>query len=81
MVVWALVVVFIFILSYFVIPVFRNLEFFRFVSVFGIIFSLLGMALILLSVKERIDRSLKKFLALKRASAKGFFSISFYTNI
>jgi len=35
---WALVVVFIFIMSYFVIPVFRTREFFRFVSVFGIIF-------------------------------------------
>jgi len=68
---WALVVVFIFIMSSFVIPAFRTREFFRFVSVFGIIFFLLGIALIFLAIREKIDRILKKFLILTGASASG----------
>ena len=51
---WALVVVFIFIMGYFVIPAFRTREFFRFVSVFGIIFFLLGIALIFFTIREKI---------------------------
>ena len=34
----ALVIIFIFIMSYFVIPAFRTREFFNYVSIFGIIF-------------------------------------------
>jgi hypothetical protein len=59
---WALVVVFIFMMSYFVIPAFRTREFFRFVSFFGIIFFLLGIALIFFTIREKIKGLLKKFL-------------------
>ncbi len=68
---WALVVVFVFIMSCFVITAFRTREFFRFVSFFGIIFFLLGIALIFLTIREKIDRLLKKFLILTGASAIG----------
>jgi len=78
---WTLVVVFVLIVGYITIPIFRRYWNFYFIIVSGIIFFLLGIALIFLSVKERMDRLLKKFLVLKRASAKGFFSVSFYTNI
>jgi len=44
---------------------------FYFIIVSGIIFFLLGIALIFLSVKERMDRLLKKFLILTGASAMG----------
>ncbi len=68
---WALVVVFVFIMSYFVIPGFRKREFFRFVSFFGIIFFLLGIVLIFFTIREKIDKLLKKFLILTGASAAG----------
>ena len=68
---WALVVIFIFIMSYFVIPALRTREFFRFVSVFGIIFFLLGIALIFFTIREKTKGLLKKFLILTGASAIG----------
>ena len=68
---WALVVVFVFILGYFVIPAFRTREFFRFVSAFGVIFFLLGIALIFFTIREKIKGLLKKFLILTGASAAG----------
>ena len=68
---WALVVVFIVILSYFMIPAFRTREFFRFVSIFGVIFFLLGIALIFFTIREKIKGLLKKFLILTGASAIG----------
>ena len=78
---WALVVVFIFILSYFVIPAFRTREFFSYVSFFGIIFFLLGIALIFLTVREKIKGALKKFLILTGASAAGSLVSVFLHNI
>ena len=68
---WALVVVFVFIMSCFVIPAFRTREFFSYVSVLGIIFFLLGIAIIFFTIREKIDRILKKFLILTGASAIG----------
>lgn len=44
-----------------------------------IIFSLLGLALIVLALKEKLDNGLKKFLILSGSSALGFFvSVLFY---
>ena len=68
---WALVVVFVFIMSYFVIPAFRTREFFSYVSIFGIIYFLLGIALIFFTIREKIKGLLKKFLILTGASASG----------
>lgn len=74
---WALVAVFALIVGYITIPIFRRDRDFYFVIVSGIIFFLLGITLIFLPVKERMDRLLKKFLVLKRASAKGIFHYLF----
>jgi len=68
---WALVVVFTLIVGYITIPIFSRYMGFYFIIVSGIIFFLLGIALIFLSVKERMDRLLKKFLILTGASAIG----------
>ena len=68
---WALVVVFVLIVGYITIPIFRRYWSFYFIIVSGIIFFLLGIALIFLSVREKIDRLLKKFLILTGASAIG----------
>jgi len=68
---WALVVVFVLIVGYITIPIFRRYWSFYFIIVSGIIFFLLGIALIFLSVKEKMDRLLKKFLILTGASASG----------
>ena len=68
---WALVVVFTLIVGYITIPIFGRYIDFYFIIVSGIIFFLLGIALIFLSVKERIDRLLKKFLILIGTSAIG----------
>ncbi|MGB3346418.1 MAG: hypothetical protein WBA71_04095 [Candidatus Humimicrobiia bacterium] len=68
---WALVVVFVFIVGYIMIPIFSRYMSFYFIIVSGIIFFLLGIALIFLSVREKIDRLLKKFLILTGASAIG----------
>ena len=78
---WALIVVFTLIVGYIIIPIFRRYIDFYFIIVSEIIFFLLGIALIFLSVKERMDKLIKKFLILTGASAKEFFSVSFYTNL
>ena len=71
---WALVGVFIVIVSVFFIPVFRDLlrGSLLFLSPLGVFF-LLGVALIFLTVKEKVGGTLKKFLLLTGASAAGFF--------
>ena len=67
---WALVGVFIVIVSVFFI--FRDLlRGFPFLGVSGAIFLLLGVALIYLTVKEKVGGMLKKFLILTGASAIG----------
>ena len=45
-----------------------------------IVFSLLGAALILLTVKQRVEGTLKTFLILTGASAAGFFISIFLHN-
>ena len=71
---WALVGVFVVIASMFLIPVFRDLlrGSLLFFSPF-VVFFLLGVALIILTVKEKVGGTLKKFLLLTGASAAGIF--------
>ena len=70
---WALVAVFIVIAGVFLIPVFRELVMgFPFIIISGVVFFLLGVALIVLTVKEKIGGILKKFLLLTGASSAGF---------
>jgi len=71
---WALVGVFIVIVSVFSIPAFRDLVMgFPFIIISGSIFLLLGVALIVLTVKEKVGGTLKKFFLLTGASSAGFF--------
>ena len=71
---WALVGVFIVIVSVFSIPAFRDLVMgFLFIIISGSIFLLLGVALIVLTIKEKVGGTLKKFFLLTGASSAGFF--------
>ena len=71
---WALVGVFIVNLCLFFIPAFRDLlrGSLLFLSPFAVFF-LLGVALIVLTVKEKVAGMLKKSFLLTGASAAGFF--------
>jgi hypothetical protein len=71
---WALVGVYIVIAGMFFIPAFRDLL--RGSEAFLLpiaVFFLLGVALIVLTVKEKVGGTLKKFFLLTGASAAGFF--------
>ncbi len=71
---WALVGTFVVIVSVFSIPAFRDLVMgFLFIIISGSIFLLLGVALIVLTVKEKVGGTLKKFFLLTGASSAGFF--------
>ena len=71
---WALVGIFVVIATYFAIPspvsVKRGL--FPFIAVLGIVFFLLGVALIVLTLKSKLKGKLKKFLLLTGISSAGF---------
>ena len=69
---WALVGMFVVIASTLVIPAVRELLMgFLFLIISGVIFLLLGVALIFFTVKEKVGGALKKFLILTGASAIG----------
>jgi len=71
---WALVGIFVVIASTLVIPAVRDLLMgLLFLIISGVIFLLLGVALIFFTVKEKVGGALKKFLILTGASAAGFF--------
>ena len=74
---WALVGIFVAIVSIFFsaasIPAFRGSVFLWFIISFGAVFFLLGVALIFLTVKEKVGGMLKKFQLLTGASAAGIF--------
>jgi len=70
---WALVGIFVGIASAFFIAAFRGSIFLWFITVSGAAFFLLGVALIVLTVKEKVGGTLKKFLLLTGASATGIF--------
>jgi len=79
---WALIVVFLLIVSQFFIPVVNEL--FRGSLIFllpFIIFSLLGIALIFLTLKQKVNGTLKRLLILTGTSATGFFVFVFLHNI
>ena len=80
---WALVVVFVVIASVFFVPAFRELlTGFLFIIISGVVFFLLGVALIFLTVKEKAGGILKKFLMLTGASSAGFIvSVSLHNVI
>jgi len=70
---WALVGIFVVIASVFAIPAVRELFMgFLFITISGAIFFLLGVALIFLTVREKAEGMLKKFLILTGASSAGF---------
>jgi len=71
---WALVGVFVVIASVFSIPAARELLMgFAFLIASGTVFFLLGVALIFLTVREKVRGMLKKFFILTGASSAGFF--------
>jgi hypothetical protein len=71
---WAQVVIFLLMLSIFFIPVmgevFKGIQF----LLPFVVFSLLGLALIFLTLKGKVKDRLKKFFLLTGASASGFFA-------
>lgn len=78
---WALVGVFIVIVSVFFIPPVRELLMgLLFITVSGAVFLLLGVALIFFTVKEKVGGMLKKSFLLTGASAAGFFVSIFLHN-
>ena len=71
---WALVGIYVVIACVLFIPAIRELLIgFLFLITSGTVFFLLGVALIVLTVKEKVGGMLKKFLILTGASAAGFF--------
>ena len=74
---WALVGIFVVIIGIFAIaafvPAFRGDLFLWFLIISGAAFFLLGVALIVLTVREKVKGILKKFLLLTGASAVGIF--------
>ncbi len=80
---WALVGIFVVIVSVFVIPSLRELIMgFLFITISGVVVFLLGVALIFFTVKEKVRGKLKKFLILTGASSAGFFvSVLLYNAI
>lgn len=79
---WALIGVFLLIVSQFFIPVVRELFKGSFIFLLPfIIFSLLGIVLIFLTLKQKVGGALKKFLILTGISATGFFISVFLHNI
>jgi len=79
---WALIAVFLLIVSQFFIPVISEL--FKGSLVFllpFIIFSLLGITLIFLTLKQKVEGVFKRFLILTGISATGFFVFVFLHNI
>jgi len=79
---WVLVGIFVVIVSVLFVPAFReSLANFLFVIISGILFFLLGAALIFLTVKGKVRGMLKKFLILTGASSAGLSVSSFLHNI
>ena len=71
---WVLVGTFVVIASVFLIPAVREVVMgFVFIVISGVVFLLLGVALIFLIAKEKVRALLRKFLILTGASAVGFF--------
>jgi len=79
---WALVGVLVVIICTMLIPAVRELLMgFLFIIISGAVFLSLGVALIFLTVKERVGGTLMKFLILTGASAAGFFVFVLLHNV
>ncbi|MCK4805719.1 MAG: hypothetical protein KAS91_00845 [Candidatus Pacebacteria bacterium] len=79
---WALIGVFLLIASQFFIPVVRELARGSIIFLLPfIIFSLLGIILIFLALKQEVKGALKRFLILTGISATGFFIFVFLHNM
>ncbi len=79
---WALIGVFLLIVSQFFIPVVGELISGSIIFLLPfIIFSLLGIALIFLTLKQKVGGVLKRFLMLTGISATGFFVFVFLHNV
>ena len=80
---WALVGIYVVIACVFFIPAVRELVMgFLFLAISGAVFLLLGVALIVLTVREKVAGTLKKFFLLTGASAAGVFvSVSLHNAI
>ncbi|MBA7650086.1 hypothetical protein ES703_57887 [subsurface metagenome] len=78
---YLLVVVFVLAISIIFIPAFRGYVSGTFMIISGIILILLGGYLITLTLKQKVEGKLKKYLILTGASAAGFFVFAFLHNI
>ncbi len=78
---YLLVAVFVSAISIIFIPAFRGFISGTFMIISGIILILLGGYLIALTLKQKVEGKLKKFLMLTGASAAGFFVFAFLHNI
>lgn len=79
---WALIGVFLLIAGQFFIPVIRELFKGSFIFLLPfIVFSLLGIVLTFLTLKQKVEGTLKKFLILTGVSATGFFVFVFLHNM
>ncbi|GAG66626.1 unnamed protein product [marine sediment metagenome] len=78
---YTLVGVFVLATSTILIPAFRGYVSGTFMILSGIILILLGGYLIALTLKQKVEGKLKKFLILTGASAAGFFVFAFLHNI
>jgi len=79
---WTLIAVFILILSQFFVPIIR--EFFKGFLLFllpFVIFSLLGVLLVFLILKQNIQGKIRKYLLLTGVSAISFFAFVFLHNV
>ncbi len=78
---WALVGIFVVIVGVFAVPAARELLMgFLFIIISGVVFGLLGGALIFLTLKEKVGGKFKKFLLLTGASAVGILVSIFLHN-
>jgi len=78
---YLLVAVFVLTISIIFIPAFREYVSGTFMIISGIILILLGGYLIVLTLKQKVEGKLKKFLILTGASAAGFFVFALLHNI
>lgn len=76
----ALIGIFVVIASVITIPAFRRYMNFPFLTISGTTFFLLGVALIFLTLKQKVVGLLRKFLILTGASSAGFFVSIFLHN-
>ena len=78
---YLLLAVFVLAISIIFIPAFRGFISGTFMILSGIILILLGGYLIALTLKQKVEGKLKKYLILNGASAAGFFVFAFLHNI